>query len=197
VDLPTLADLQVAMDYHEKAFEYAGETVRQVLTLATGVIALTVTFAKDIIEPGSAALPWMKWGWTLFGVSIFFGILALMAIAGNLHADARKEDVRQAAIQAGGPAPPYQAPVGIYAGNIALFANLQIWTCFLALILTIRFGIIGMNEAQQRKATAAAPSAVTVTCSPCPAASVQPPQSAFPSVTQSVPAPTSTTTRTP
>jgi hypothetical protein len=185
------------MDYHEKAFEYAGETVRQVLTLATGVIALTVTFAKDIIEPGSAALPLMKWGWSFFGVSIFFGIFALMAIAGNLHADARKEDARQTALQAGGPAPPYQAPVGIYASNIKLFANLQIWTCFLALVLTIRFGIIGMNEARQQKATVATPPAVTVTCSPCPAASVQLPQPAHAPVTPSGPAPTSTTTRIP
>jgi hypothetical protein len=140
------------MDAHEKAFEYAGETVRQVLTLATGVIALTVTFAKDIIEPGSAALPWMKWGWTLFGVSIFFGILTLMAITGQLHAAAAK-------VPAGNP--------DMYAPNIRLFASLQIWLCFVALVLTIRFGIIGMNEGRQRKAVVASPPAVTVACTPC------------------------------
>jgi hypothetical protein len=119
------------MDLHEKAFDYAGETVRQVLTLATGVIALTVTFANDIIEPGSRALPWMKWGWTLFGTSIFFGILTLMAIAGQLNEAATKKC----------------AP-NMYAPNIRFFANLQIWLCFLALVLTIRFGVIGLNEAR-------------------------------------------------
>jgi hypothetical protein len=123
------------MDYHEKAFEYAGETVRQVLTLATGIIALTVTFAHDIIEPGSQALPWMQWAWTLYGISIFFGILTLMAIAGNLNEAATSNTIPN-----------------MYAQNIKLFGNLQIWICFLALILTIRFGIIGMNEARQRKA---------------------------------------------
>jgi hypothetical protein len=141
----------MTMDLHETAFKYAGETVRQVLTLATGVIALTVTFAKDIIEPGSAALPWMNWGWTLFGISIFFGILTLMAIAGQLHEAAAKN-------------PPGKP--NIYATNIRLFANLQIWLCFAGLILTIIFGIIGINE-RQHKATSSPP-AVAVTCPPCP-----------------------------
>lgn len=121
------------MDPQEKAFEFAGETVRQLLALATGVIALTVTFAKDIIEPGSRALPWMKWGWALFGASIFFGILTLMAIAGQLHEAAASS----------------KAP-NMYATNIRLFANLQIWICFLALVLTIRFGVIGFDEAQKK-----------------------------------------------
>jgi|GEM_PF-1755178 len=169
------------MDLHEKAFDYAGETVRQVLTLATGVIALTVTFAKDIIEPGSTALPSMKWAWALFGVSIFFGILTLMAIAGLIHAAASKN--------------PQGVP-DTYAPNIRIFANLQIWLCFAALILTIRFGIIGMNE-RQHKATATTSPTVTVTCTPCttnpPAATAT--QSA-PISPQPAPAPTQPTTAT-
>lgn len=160
------------MDLYEKAVDSAGETVRQVLTLATGVIALTVTFAKDIIEPGSAALPWMKWGWALFGISIFFGILTLMAIAGQLHAAATKNP----------PGTP-----DMYAPNIRLFANLQIWLCFGALILTIRFGIIGMNE---RKVARAALPAVTVTCTPCPTTQPNAPPQPAPTQTQRAPSST-------
>jgi len=139
------------MDYHEKAFEYAGETVRQVLTLATGVIALTVTFAKDIIEPGSCALPWMKWGWALFGTSIFFGILTLMAIAGQLN-DAAKNNTTP----------------DMYAPNIKIFANCQIWICFIALVVTIRFGVIGLNERQHQ------PRVPPATASAAPPTTTQP-----------------------
>jgi len=73
-----------------------------------------------------------------------------MAIAGQLHDAATK-------VPPGNP--------DMYAPNIRLFANLQIWLCFVALILTIRFGIIGMNEAHRRKA--ATPPTVTMTCTPC------------------------------
>lgn len=132
------------MDSHEKAVDAAAETVRQVLTLATGVIALTVTFADDIIEPGSAALPWVKWAWTLFGTSIFFGILTLMAITGNLH---------KAATSSTNP--------DMFATNIVVFGNLQIWICFGALVLTICFGIIGLDETRARRPAAPASTEAT------------------------------------
>lgn len=128
------------MDANEKAFEYAGETVRQLLTLATGVIALTVTFADDVIQPGSGALPWMKWAWALFGVSIFCGILTLMSMAGNLHQASVKSTIPSA-----------------FSPNIVIFGNLQIWIAFVALILTIRFGVVALNEVQMRPKAAATP----------------------------------------
>ncbi len=61
------------------------DLVKQILTLSTGIIAITITFSKDFIsiDKISANSQYLiSVSWILFLVSIVFGILALMAISG-------------------------------------------------------------------------------------------------------------------
>lgn len=71
---------------NKKAFDFASETTKQLLTLSTGIVALTITFAKDILiaVPFSAKLFLMA-AWGVYVVSLLFGISTLMALAGELE----------------------------------------------------------------------------------------------------------------
>jgi hypothetical protein len=76
-----MAELDPAI---EKAFEFAQEATKQLITLATGVIALTITFLKDVLgTDGSAGF--LQAAWVLYLVSIVFGVLTLLNLTGNLE----------------------------------------------------------------------------------------------------------------
>lgn len=68
------------------AFDYAKESTVQLISLATGVMALTITFSKDLIgDSETCKLVWMmKWAWGLYLGSICFGVLTLLALTGTL-----------------------------------------------------------------------------------------------------------------
>lgn len=67
------------------AFEFASEVSKQLITLASGILALSLTFAKDIIKtPTRGQLALLASSWSLYFVSILAGIMSLMALAGNL-----------------------------------------------------------------------------------------------------------------
>jgi hypothetical protein len=75
----------------------AADTTKQIITLSTGVIALTVTFLEKIVQPsagaGSRAVPWTMFAaWILFGLAIIAGIMTLGAISGTLDAMDRKQN---------------------------------------------------------------------------------------------------------
>lgn len=64
----------------------AADTTKQIITLSTGIIALTVTFAKefkpantDLTVPAS-----LEYAWLFFGLCLLFGVWTLMAITGSL-----------------------------------------------------------------------------------------------------------------
>ena len=66
------------------------ETTKQIITLSTGVITLTVTFLEKIVQPTATAgrhVPWtLKAGWICFGLAIWFAVWTLMAITGSMNA---------------------------------------------------------------------------------------------------------------
>lgn len=104
-----------------KAFEVAIDLSKQLITLATGVIALTVTFVKDIIvSVPRPAIPFLKSAWLFFAFSILSGIWSLMAITGTLGRG--------------------EAAGGIYQGNITSAFGLQILTFAFATIFVFIFG---------------------------------------------------------
>ena len=48
----------------KKAFEFAQDTTKQLITLATAIIALTITFAKDFVvnvEPSIKIYVFFSW----------------------------------------------------------------------------------------------------------------------------------------
>jgi hypothetical protein len=73
------------------AFGFAKDSTTQLITLATGVMALTITFFSDLLEKGdhqnNAAhnhIWLMKTSWVLYFVSIIFGVWTLYAMTGTL-----------------------------------------------------------------------------------------------------------------
>jgi hypothetical protein len=108
-------------DEMKKAFEFAGELTKQLITLATAIIGLTITFIKDYLKsatPGSQSFAY--WAWYSFLVSIAMGILTLATITGNLS-------------KSQNPTP--------YATNTTFFSILQFLTFGLGLALTVVFGV--------------------------------------------------------
>ncbi len=105
----------------EKAFSFAQEVAKQQITLATGVVALTLTFLKDIAPEGTCRTP-LEIAWVLYVLSVIAGVVTLMSLTGNLERPA--EEKRDS----------------IYSGNIRVFAGAQAILFLLALIFTVVFG---------------------------------------------------------
>jgi hypothetical protein len=70
------------MDALDAALSHTKALTEQLITLATGVITLSITFTKDIAEGQvKKGLGALKTAWVLYLISILFGLLALMAIS--------------------------------------------------------------------------------------------------------------------
>lgn len=110
-------------DEIKTAFEFARDSTQQLITLATGIIALAITFSSDVVEnPSSTAklLAGLSWGALL--LSVFFGLWCLLALTGTL-AD-------------GG--------TSIRSRNITIPSILQILTFVGGLVLTVVFGVLAI-----------------------------------------------------
>ncbi len=103
----------------EKAFDFASEVVKQQLTLAVGIFALTLTFLKDVVADGTNTTL-LELAWIGYVASVLFGLLTLMALAGVLGSG---------------------AVGGIYNPSVRRFAGLQTVVFFTSLGLTLAFGI--------------------------------------------------------
>jgi len=105
----------------------ASETAKQLISLSTGIIALTVTFVEKF-KPASAKVPTvpatLQLAWGSFVFVILFGIMTLMAITGVLN------NVDNAK---GGP--------DAFIKSITIPASLMILTFLLAMVLTICTGV--------------------------------------------------------
>ncbi len=70
----------------EKAFDFAQDVTKQLITLATGIIALTVTFIHDLAASASTtAVHFVEAAWLVYLLSIAFGIVTLLQLTGNLE----------------------------------------------------------------------------------------------------------------
>ncbi len=110
-----------------KAFDFAQDTTKQILTLASAIITVTVTFLLgDLKNVSSSAQTVIEIGWGVYVLSILFGVLTLLNLSGNLE---RPGD---------GKSP------SIYAGSIRCFSALQVITFVIAVGVTIAFGVIAL-----------------------------------------------------
>jgi hypothetical protein len=76
-------------DAREKSFEFAQDSAKQLITLSSAIVALTITFFKDFASgasTGSKVL--MMVAWALYLLSISFGLMHLFALTGALAAKA-------------------------------------------------------------------------------------------------------------
>ena len=107
------------------AFDYARDSTKQLMALATGIIALTVTFSKDFIGTVPDDIKWhVTWCWVLFLISVFFGQVCLMTLTGILGSN--KTPTK---------------PLNIYNCTVKVTSSIQVLTFFGGLILAIKFAI--------------------------------------------------------
>lgn len=71
-------------DNTEVAFTSASDVAKQLITLATGVLALTITFAKDITNNTEVHKPLLILAWVGYLASVLGGVWTLMALTGSL-----------------------------------------------------------------------------------------------------------------
>ena len=68
-----------------QAASFAADATRQLLTLATGVLAVTVTFMSDLVpNPSKVTITLMAAGWLFLLVGIVAGIVCLFALASEV-----------------------------------------------------------------------------------------------------------------
>ena len=109
----------------KKAFDFAQDSTKQIITLATAIITVTITFSKDFI--GSVpphARGFALASWLCFLVSVFFGLWTLLALTGTLE-----------------PVAGSSSKPSIRGKNVTLPSALQILTFFVGLLLTVVFGL--------------------------------------------------------
>ncbi|MBL8182152.1 MAG: hypothetical protein JNL64_11155 [Blastocatellia bacterium] len=80
-----------------KAFDFAADVSKQLITLATGIIAFTVTFNKDLLNttPSSVnhtSVKFIVGAWGLYLLSIFCGLVSLFGLTGELQPHSKKLD---------------------------------------------------------------------------------------------------------
>ncbi|MBE5321131.1 hypothetical protein IM793_18355 [Pedobacter sp. MR2016-19] len=95
-------------DFKEKSFDFANEALKLILTLATGVLAFTIAFMKDMIGENpveSKGCLFASWG--LIMVSIASCLWALFAIIGTANTIGKNTSANP-------------SPEGIYDGNIKI-----------------------------------------------------------------------------
>lgn len=105
------------------AFSFAQDTTKQLITLSTGIIALTVTFWKDIAQPaGSLGRGLLMLSWLAFLASVICGVWAMLALTGTLEPTTDHDD---------GPS--------IRGKNVTVPSMAQILSFILGLVLAIAF----------------------------------------------------------
>ena len=138
-----MPEVQALSTEQSKAFDFAQETTKQLLTLATGILALTLTFLKDIVSGApTGTRHWLEWGWGVYIISIVFGLLTLMSLSGNLERPTmtKTRDSSGKKVKVGDKEQE-EWRSSIYCGSIRFFATLQDMTFLVATILVVIFGI--------------------------------------------------------
>jgi hypothetical protein len=118
----------------------ATETTKQIITLSTGVVTITVTFFDKFgpaAEDGTSTLTWtLIVAWGLYGMAILLGLVTMGAITGTLDSLDRKSN--------GQAMTPVQtaAAEGMSMGRNVRLPALGMSACFfLAMVLTIWSGL--------------------------------------------------------
>src|ERR1044072_3742099 len=112
-------------DQTKAAFAGAADIAKQLITLASAILALEVTFAKNIMDAkfDGMAKFLLAGSWILLLLSVLAGIWSLLALTGSLGQHSTL------------------TPETIYGGNIRIPAFFQILLFFGGLSLSVWFGI--------------------------------------------------------
>jgi hypothetical protein len=134
-----MSHLAILLDIRDEVkslFDYASDLTKQLLTLSVGIITISVTFAKDVAKNNPKKLRrYISLCWIFNFLSIFFGILSLMAVTGAIDEGLTK----------GGPVTEHS--------NMKDFAGLQIITFLMGLVTIIIYGNMGIMHGQDDNTT--------------------------------------------
>lgn len=111
-------------DLRKKAFDFASDTTKQLITLSTALIALSITFKGNFNQGGNEAL--LLICWISFFLSVLFSIGTLMALTGTLEKSAENGEAK--------------VELSIYGKNVKRPSALQIFFFLLGLMF---LGIYG------------------------------------------------------
>jgi hypothetical protein len=107
----------------EKGFQFAADVSKQVLSLSSGLLALSVTFAKPILEgAGSGSIRVLVVTWSALALSILLGVLTLMKMTGEI-------------------ASPRNPSPTVYGGAVRALSALQLLAFLVGAIGTFLFGL--------------------------------------------------------
>lgn len=114
---------------NNKSFDFASGVTKLLISLATGVITITITFGSNSLSRLNIIVcPWMLLvSWILLVISIASGIIALQAMTGTLSKD--------------------DSP-NIYANNIRAPEIIQILFFGIGIIFSFIFSYINITEKQ-------------------------------------------------
>jgi len=105
------------LDYQKKSFDFAADLTKQLITLSTSIVTISLLFGDHFPKQSLLAV----WAWTFYLVSSVFGLWTLMALTGTL-------------------APVGKAPTDFDLHlNVRLPSTLQVATFAAAVILTMIF----------------------------------------------------------
>ncbi len=114
------------MDASLAGFQSANDLAKQLITLATGSLALSITFTKDILKTNVPVVTWpLKIAWVAWLLSVCFGIWTMMALTGRVFEITGNSEASKS--------------VG-YATNVSIPALLQIVMFVLGIALLILHG---------------------------------------------------------
>jgi ABC-type uncharacterized transport system permease subunit len=106
-----------------QAYKSASDLTIQLITLATGILALSITFMRDVIKSNSPTWA-LKGAWVILLLSVCFGVWTLMGITGSIFNVVSD---------------PEKFKTETYGMNVILPSSLQITSFVTAIILLIIF----------------------------------------------------------
>jgi hypothetical protein len=118
-------------DPTKTAFAFASDLTKQLITAASAIVTVTVTFSKDT---PAAARTWAYSAWAAFLLSILLGVGALMSMTGEL------QPKNGNGVGTNNPS--------IWKKNITAFSGAQIIVFLIAISLTAWFGRIAMESSK-------------------------------------------------
>ncbi len=129
-------------DFVEKTYEFAQDTTKQLITLASAIVALTITFSKDFAPSASeCSRDLMGIAWIAFFFSILGGLGTLFQLTGKLAKKKRTTTDM----------------------GVVIFSGGQQLLFLIALVLTIVAGWLAMGRNSEQNSPPPAPP-----CSTCP-----------------------------
>lgn len=134
----------MAMEENQKkAFDFAADLTKQLITLSTAIITLTVTFSKDIVGGVNHSLLYLLIGtWATYILSILLGLSTLGALTGNLDPKSKKVKGTDGKVTE----TPVAPTLTITSDNVTSTSKWQVFTFILALILTCVYGFLSASK---------------------------------------------------